>query len=124
MRDGKNFADLLDTIPRRLWTYPMRITPDSKCYSFPLCAGTDAGVDLSSFYPGSTDMVRMWEALGFVTRIEIPQQLPIYVEVQRLLPTDTGGDIVPKDRPLDHSCKMGVSVSKTEPTTADMRLPR
>ena len=44
-------------------------------------------------------MVRMWEALGFVTRIEIPQQLPIYVEVQRLLPTDTGGDIVPKDAP-------------------------
>ena len=37
VRDGKNFADLLDTIPRRLWTYPMRITPDSKCYSLP-CA--------------------------------------------------------------------------------------
>lgn len=98
----KTFADVLDTAPRRSWTYPMRVTPDGKCYLPARSLRPSAHrppADIQSFYPGSTDMVRMWEALGFVTRIEIPQQLPIYVEVQRLLPTDTGGDIVPKDAP-------------------------
>lgn len=31
-------------------------------------------------------MSRYWELLGFITKITIPNQLPVYVEVQRLLP--------------------------------------
>ena len=36
-------------------------------------------------------MARYWELLGFVTRIDIPEQPPIYIEVQRLLPSEKGG---------------------------------
>ena len=37
-------------------------------------------------------MVRLWSYLGFVTRLEIADQPPVYVEVQRLLPTELPGE--------------------------------
>ncbi|EJF58812.1 hypothetical protein DICSQDRAFT_172636 [Dichomitus squalens LYAD-421 SS1] len=64
-------ADLTQ-IPRRSWTEGLRVTPD----------------DVSSaFFPGCTDMVRMWTGLGFVVRNDSgPPSLPIWIETERNLP--------------------------------------
>lgn len=36
-------------------------------------------------------MSRYWELLGFIARVEIPNQMPVYVEVERRLPGDGAG---------------------------------
>ena len=43
-------------------------------------------VDDSQFFPGCTDMVRHWQQLGFIARVELPAGVdPVFVEVERKL---------------------------------------
>lgn len=42
------------------------------------------------FYPGCTDMVRHWQRLGFIAKIQPgPNALPIFIETERNLPVDS-----------------------------------
>ena len=41
----------------------------------------------TSFFPGSTDMVKTWSRLGFVAKIELPGvDEPVWIEQEREMP--------------------------------------
>lgn len=85
---AKEIPGLLEETTRRRWTEPMRITPNS---TSPLLNSnapmlTQNALDNSQFFPGCTDMVRHWQQLGFIARIDLPGDAdPVFVEVQRKL---------------------------------------
>jgi hypothetical protein len=69
--DQQSLPALLSAQPRSRWAEGLRDTPEDVT---------------TSFFPGSTDMVRKWNELGFVAKIpDVATSSPIWAEVDRTM---------------------------------------
>lgn len=84
-------AGKLEETTRRPWTRIFRETDEGELFSMSWALLLiSCALDQEDFYPGCTDMVRHWQRLGFIAKIQpAPGVLPVFIETERNLPVDS-----------------------------------